>query len=91
MRPYSSRFVVVVILVVLSSYGETLDGILGQKGSAGSLDAVAELVFVPLVFRRDGLPSVHWTRGRLDYERGRARRIHGSHHSHDAHDCCEVS
>lgn len=51
MQPYSSRFVVVVILVVLSSYGETVDGISGEKGSAGSLDAAAELAFVPLVFR----------------------------------------
>lgn len=31
MRPYSGRFVVVVVLVVLSSYGETLDGLSGRR------------------------------------------------------------
>lgn len=31
MRPYSDRFVAVVVLVVLSSYGETLDGLRGPS------------------------------------------------------------
>lgn len=31
MRPYSGRFVVVVVLVVLSSYGETLGGLSGRR------------------------------------------------------------
>lgn len=73
MRPYSGRFVAVVVLVVLSSYGETLDGL---EGTADSLDTPAEVVFGSLIFRWDGLPSVHWTSGWLDHERGPAGRIH---------------